>query len=267
MLTVRRAAVAGRFYPDDPGELRSSVERFIEAGRKTHAPTGSGLKAIIVPHAGYVFSGPIAGTAYAQLSSIAGTVKRVVLLGPAHHVGFTGLAVSGADGFATPLGEVSIDTETVDNLRRLPHVRRLDEAHAAEHSLEVQLPFLQVALDTEFQLTPLAVGKASAAEVAEALTLVWGGPETILVVSSDLSHHHDYATAKRLDHETSQWIEALQFEKLSGPRACGYAGIRGLLQLARQRGLQVTTLDVRSSGDTSGPREQVVGYGAYAIHT
>jgi AmmeMemoRadiSam system protein B len=266
MLTVRRAAVAGSFYPDDPRALRASVEQFIESGRSNHAPVGSSLAAIIVPHAGYAFSGPIAGTAYAQLSAIADTVHRVVLVGPAHFVGFIGLAVSSADCFATPLGKVSINTDSVQRLLRLPQVRALDKAHAAEHSLEVQLPFLQVALDRDFQLTPIVVGQASAEEVAEALEMVCGAPETIVVVSSDLSHYHDYATAKRLDHETSRWIEALQGGKLSGDRACGYVGIRGLLRLAKQRGLHVTTLDVRNSGDTSGPREQVVGYGAYAIH-
>jgi AmmeMemoRadiSam system protein B len=266
MQTVRRAAVIGRFYPSDPNELRASVAGFIQSGRDNHDLSACRPKALIVPHAGYIYSGPIAGSAYAQLQPIAGTIQRVVLVGPAHFVGFAGLAVSGADCFETPLGEIRLDDESIRRLVCLPQLFQLDQAHTAEHSLEVQLPFLQVALDRDFLLVPIAIGTATAADVAEVIDLAWGGPETIIVVSSDLSHHHDYATARRLDEETTRWIETLQYEKLVSERACGYAGIRGLLRIAKRRGLSVTTLDVRNSGDTAGPRDQVVGYGAYAIH-
>jgi len=266
MSTLRQAVVAGRFYPDDPSLLQASVVRYLAAGRRKHVPIGSRPKAIIVPHAGYEFSGPIAGTAYAQLQTIADSVQRVVLLGPAHHVGFSGLAVSTASYFETPLGEIPIDTECVGRLLELPQVVLFDEAHAAEHSLEVQLPFLQVTLRRDFLLAPLVVGRAGAAEVAEALEAVWDGSETLLVISSDLSHYHDYATARVVDQETSRFIETLQPDKLCGQRACGYAGIRGLLEQVKRRGLQMTTLDVRNSGDTSGSRDQVVGYGAYVVH-
>lgn len=267
MLTVRHPAVAGRFYPGQPADLRVSVRRFVEMGQHQHPPLASRLKAIIVPHAGYDFSGPVAGTAYAQLSRIADSVTRVILLGPAHFVRFAGMAVSDADLFETPLGEVSVDSESVQRLLQLPQVCSLDEAHACEHSLEVQLPFLQETLGTDYALTPVAVGKASVEEVVEALEEVWGGPETVLVVSSDLSHYHDHATATRIDRETTSLIERLRWEELNGKRACGYAVLRGLLEIAKRRGLKVTTLDVRNSGDTAGPRDHVVGYGAYAIHS
>jgi AmmeMemoRadiSam system protein B len=164
------------------------------------------------------------------------------------------------------LGEIPIDAESVQRLVQLPQVRIMEDAHASEHSLEVQLPFLQVSLGSGYALTPMVVGVAESDEVAQVLEIVWGGPETLIVVSSDLSHYHDYATAQQLDEETSRWIEELDSDQLSGQRACGFVGIRGLLQIAARRGLQVTTLDVRNSGDTAGPRDQVVGYGAYVIH-
>lgn len=266
MLTVRRAAVAGRFYPSDPHDLRASLRRFLDEGFKRHLPIAHRPKAIIVPHAGYDFSGPIAGTAYAQLSRIADSVSRVILLGPAHFVRFAGLAACDADRFETPLGEVSIDSACVQRLLQLPHVCSLDQAHACEHSLEVQVPFLQEALGSGYAIIPIAVGKASVEEVVETLEETWGGPETVLVVSSDLSHYHDYVTATQIDQETSDLIEKLRWEELGSSRACGYAGIRGLLEIAKRRGLHVTTLDVRNSGDTSGPQDHVVGYGAYVVH-
>ncbi len=189
-----------------------------------------------------------------------------MLLGPAHHVGFRGLAVCDAEFFETPLGRVSVDMESVERISSLPQVHLFDKAHTVEHSLEVQLPFLQVALPQGFLLTPLAVGDASTQEVAEVLDALWDGPKSLLVVSSDLSHYHNYETARELDQETTRWIESLKPEKLGAEGACGYAGIRGLLACAEQRHLQVKALDVRNSGDTAGPRNEVVGYGAYVVH-
>jgi hypothetical protein len=255
----RRPAVAGVFYPDDPDELAREVRAHLGAARP-HA--GPPPRAIIAPHAGYVYSGPVAGSAYARLAALRGRVRRVVLIGPSHHVGFEGLAVPSADVFTTPLGPVPLDREAIDSLLALPQVRELDAAHAQEHSLEVQLPFLQEVLG-EFRLVPLAAGDASADEVAEVIERFWDDLETLVVVSSDLSHYHDYATARRLDGETSRAICELRPDDLDWESACGRVGVRGLLVVARRHGLAARELDVRSSGDTAGPRDRVVGYGAY----
>ena len=264
MSAIRTSAVAGRFYPDDPLTLCQTVKEYLRQGRLVHPPSSARPKAIIAPHAGYEFSGPVAGTAYAQLETISDSIERVVLVGPAHFVGFHGLAVSNADLFATPIGTVPIDRSSVARLLRMEQVVSLDAAHAPEHSLEVHLPFLQVVL-SDFSLVPIVVGEATCVEVAEVLEDMWGGAETLFVISSDLSHYHDYANAQRIDRETAELIETLHGEKLTGERACGYAAIRALLQVAKQRNLTVRALDLRNSGDTAGPRNQVVGYGAYII--
>jgi AmmeMemoRadiSam system protein B len=255
----RRPAVAGVFYPDDPDELAREVRAHLGAAKRHGGPAP---RAIIAPHAGYVYSGPVAGSAYARLAPLRGRVRRVVLIGPSHHVGFEGLAVPSADAFTTPLGPVPLDREAIDALLALPQVRELDAAHAQEHSLEVQLPFLQEVLG-EFRLVPLAAGDASAEEVAEVIERFFDEPETLVVVSSDLSHYHDYATARRLDAETSRAICELRPDDLDWESACGRVGVRGLLVVARRHGLAAHALDVRSSGDTAGPRDRVVGYGAY----
>jgi hypothetical protein len=260
MGTVREPAVAGMFYPGDAGELHDMVKEMLhQAAPPVDAPPP---KALIVPHAGYVYSGPIAASAYARLHRARDTIERVVLLGPSHRVGFPGLATSSAERFRTPLGEIPVDTETVARLAALPQVRTLDQAHQLEHSLEVHLPFLQECL-AHFTLVPLVVGDATAEEVAEVLEQVWGGDETLIVISSDLSHYHDYETANRMDRKTSDAIERLQPEALQYEDACGRIPISGLLTLARRKHLTVETIDLRNSGDTAGPRDQVVGYGAY----
>ena len=261
MHNVRPPAVAGLFYPADAEELRTLVNDLLR-----HAPDTDATppKAVIAPHAGYVYSGPIAASAYARLRPLRGQITRVVLLGPAHRVAFRGLAASSADAFRTPLGDIPLDTKAAAMLARLPQVHTLDDAHALEHSLEVQLPFLQTVLG-RFTLVPLVVGDAAYAEVAEVLDLLWGGPETLIVISSDLSHYHDYATAQRMDRATSAAIEALAPERIDYDDACGRTPVGGLLQAARARGLRAQTIDLRNSGDTAGPRNQVVGYGAYAI--
>jgi AmmeMemoRadiSam system protein B len=206
----------------------------------------------------------VAASAYAALGPLRGAVRRVVLLGPSHRVPVRGLAVPDTDAFATPLGEVPLDLEALALALSLPQVRRLEAAHAFEHSLEVQLPFLQRVLG-DFRLAPFAVGEARDAEVAELIELLWGGPETLLVVSSDLSHYEDYATARRLDRATSEAIVALDPAPLGFESACGQVPVRGLLVVARRHGLRASLLDLRSSGDTAGSRERVVGYGAYAF--
>jgi AmmeMemoRadiSam system protein B len=260
MVRSRMPAVAGIFYPDDPVRLRENIRNFLsQAGTDGPVP-----KAMIVPHAGYIYSGPIAASAYARLSGAKGRIRRVVLLGPAHRLGFDGLAAHSAETFATPLGSVSVDRRAVEELLSLPQVRVLDEAHENEHSLEVHLPFLQELLE-DFTLVPLAVGSAGPVEVAEVLDRLWGGEETLVVVSSDLSHYLDYDTAKMRDAATSNAIVNLRPEDLRPSDACGYYCIGGLLVEAREKHLMARAVDLRNSGDTAGPRDQVVGYGAYVF--
>lgn len=255
---VRMPAVAGMFYPDDPDELREMIERWLDAVRKP-LPVP---KALIAPHAGYIYSGPIAATAYAAVRPARDRIRRVVLAGPSHRAAFSGIALSGMKEFATPLGRVPVDTDAAQQLADLPQVRVSDRAHAYEHSLEVHLPFLQVVLD-QFTLVPLAVGDADPEDIAEVYERLWGGPETLIVVSSDLSHYLPYHAARRLDEAASRAIEQLKPEDLDPEQACGRLPIAGLLLVARRRGLKARTVDLRNSGDTAGPRDQVVGYGAY----
>lgn len=261
-MQVRPPAVAGQFYPADPSTLEQGVLALLEQAGPALAAAPP--KCLIAPHAGYVYSGPVAASAYAQLQPVAGRVERVVLLGPAHRVRLRGLALPSVDAFETPLGSVPIDARGVALLADLPQVVVSDLAHQDEHSLEVHLPFLQATLGA-FRLVPLVVGDASTEEVAQVLERLWGGPETLVVVSSDLSHYHDYATARRLDAATCRAIEALRGDQLGENSACGRVPVRGLLEVARRHGLAVRTLDLRSSGDTAGPRDRVVGYGAFTL--
>ncbi len=260
MRSERIPAVAGLFYPASPGELERDVAAYLARAE----PEGDAPKALIVPHAGFVYSGPVAAWGYRSLEPHRATVKRVVLIGPAHRALYQGIATSGADAFVTPLGRVPVDRDAVKVAEALPRVLRHDAAHRPEHSLEVHLPFLQIVLD-EFSIVPLLVGDSSPSEVADVLEALWGGEETLLVVSSDLSHYHDYATARVLDRETSEAIEAFDTAPIHGRRACGHLPIKGLLLLAERRGMRVTRLDLKSSGDTAGPRDQVVGYGTWAF--
>lgn len=258
---VRPAAVAGLFYPDNPEELRGMIEEYLaQAGDDIPAP-----KAIIAPHAGFIYSGPVAARAYATLKTVRHTIKKVILMGPAHRVYLRGLALPSATFFQTPLGDITIDEELVQKIRSLPQVMVKDVAHAEEHSLEVHLPFLQTVLDN-FTLLPLVVGDVSPEEVSEVLDQVWGGDETLIVISSDLSHYHDYASARRIDAVTSAAIQHLELEKIGPHQACGCMPMSGLLKIARRTGMQVRMLDLRNSGDTAGSRDRVVGYGAYSIH-
>jgi len=258
---IRPAAVAGRFYPANPAELRRMIEGFL---RQVKAGDARAPKAVIAPHAGYVYSGPIAASAYARFSPARLAIRRVVLLGPSHYVAFRGLATTSAETWATPLGAVPVDTEGVHHITALPQVSILDEAHAQEHSLEVHLPFLQIVL-VEFKIVPLVVGEAEDDEVAQVIETLWGGDETCFVISSDLSHYYDYATARELDAATARTIEHLRPRDISREQACGRVPIRGLLCAARTHGLRVETVDLRNSGDTAGPRSEVVGYGAWAF--
>jgi len=258
---TRPPAVAGQFYPDDPAELRAMVKDFL-ATAKTVA--GKIPKAVIAPHAGYQYSGPIAGSAYACLARGRDAIKRVVLLGPSHFATFSGLAASSARSFQTPLGSIPVDEAALDRVHALPQVTTLDAAHENEHSLEVHLPFLQIVLG-EFKLVPLVVGDAAANEVETVLNELWGGKETCIVVSSDLSHYHDYQAAQQIDRDTARAIELLNWQELNSYRACGCQPICGLLRAAKEHGLRCRIVDLRNSGDTSGRHDRVVGYGAFVF--
>ncbi|HTT07389.1 MAG TPA: AmmeMemoRadiSam system protein B [Gammaproteobacteria bacterium] len=262
-MVTRPPAVANQFYPGDPAVLRRQVEDLLaEAARGPSASAAP--KAIIAPHAGYIYSGPVAASVYQSLRPVRQQIRRVVLLGPAHRVYLRGLAVPTVEGFHTPLGDITLDQEAIAAIRALPQVVVSDEAHAEEHSLEVHLPFLQNLLEN-FTLVPLVVGDASPAQVAEVLAKLWGGPETLIVISTDLSHYHPYQEAREIDQRTSAAILNLQYEMIGPEQACGCRPLNGLLHYARSHHLHVTNVDLRNSGDTAGPRNRVVGYGAYLV--
>lgn len=268
-VTTRPPAVAGTFYPSDAAALAETVDACLARGAH-HAQGSRGfhrpgrVKAIVAPHAGYRFSGPIAGSAYATLRDQAATIRRVVLLGPSHRVWVDGVAVTGADQWSTPLGSVPVDRAARLRLVDAGLVFVDDGAHAEEHSLEVHLPFLQRVLGS-FELLPLVVGRAEPFLVAGVLDAVWGGPETLIVVSSDLSHYLDHATATRVDRATAELVVAGDLAHLDSDRACGAAPVRGLLLAAKEHGMRAELVDLRTSGDTSGDRDRVVGYGAFAF--
>jgi hypothetical protein len=263
---VRPPAVAGRFYPADPAELRQSVQTFLSQAQHPGSTANDVRppKAVIAPHAGYVFSGPIAGSAFAPFQADKYLVTRIILIGPAHFVRVRGLAAPAWDAFTTPLGTIPVAGRLLSALKSLPQVTISNQPHAAEHSLEVELPFLQVVLE-QFSILPLVAGDATANEIADVLENVWGGPETRIVISSDLSHFFDYPTARQLDSETARAILALDPDALGEESACGRVPIRGLLTAARRFGLKASLLDLRNSGDTAGARQEVVGYGAFAF--
>lgn len=260
-MNIRQPAVAGLFYPANKLELTHVLNTLIE---QAPSVTLQPPKAIIAPHAGYIYSGLTAASIYKTLISQRNIIKRVVLLGPAHRVGFNGIAVTRSNYFATPLGNIEIDVAGVDLALTVPHVHVLEHAYDMEHSLEVQLPFLQTIL-AGFKLVPCVVGMAQPKDVAALLLKLWGGAETLIVISSDLSHYYDYATAQKLDQATSAAIVALDPDKIDDNQACGRLPIKGLLLAARELGLQARMVDLRNSGDTAGDKNRVVGYGAYHV--
>jgi MEMO1 family protein len=259
---IRPAAVAGSFYPAAPAELQRQIADFLDGSGS--AASGPVPKALIAPHAGYIYSGPIAAAAYVRLAPARGSITRVVLLGPWHFVGFRGLAASSAEGWQTPLGTVPIDRPVVERLVEKKLVVMLDAAHAREHSLEVQIPFLQQALGG-FALVPIVAGDAPPEAVAALLDAVWGGPETLIVISTDLSHYLDYRSCQEIDGRTASAIERFDWDALGPDSACGRVPVRGLLAAAKRRGMSIARLDLRNSGDTAGPRDRVVGYGSWAL--
>jgi MEMO1 family protein len=258
---IRKPAVAGMFYPKDPKELSRDLEHYL-----AQAPTNKILpKAIIVPHAGYVYSGAVAAVAYQLVKNNKNKITRVILLGPSHRVAFPGLALSTADYYETPFGNVSIDKELAESLTSMAQITYNDAAHAAEHSLEVHVPFLQHTLNN-FTLLPLVVGDARADEVSDVLLKVWGGEETLIVISTDLSHFEDYETAQAQDKKTCSHIEQMNPECLEYHDACGRIPVSGILVAAKTKGLKIATLDLRNSGDTAGSKDRVVGYGSWAFY-
>ncbi len=262
MSSIRPAAIAGMFYPGKPDVLARNVDALLAAA--TPAATIAVPKAIIAPHAGYIYSGPIAASIYALIAPARTRIKRVVVLGPTHRVAIHGIALPGVNAFATPLGNIAIDAGAVKQLMALPYVGVSAEAHLQEHSLEVHLPFLQKVIN-EFTLVPLAVGRATAQQVASVIDMLWGGEETLIVISSDMSHYLPYAEAQATDNATAEAILALRTD-LNHHQACGATPVIGLNLLAQQRGLKAQLIDLRNSGDTAGDKARVVGYGSFAYY-
>lgn len=262
MNQVRQPAVAGMFYPADKQSLKSDIQHYLQ---QANSKQNIIAKAIIVPHAGYMYSGPIAASAYKQILPFKDKITRVVLLGPSHRVAFHGLAAPQSDFFNTPLGNIPIDHKGIGLLAGLPQVITSDQAHLDEHSLEVQLPFLQEVLN-EFSLIPLVVGDAERHEVAEVINKLWSDEHTLIVISTDLSHFHNYNEAKQLDSATSDAIVNLKSDLIDYEDACGRNGLKGMLTVAEEKNLSVKLLDLRNSGDTAGDKGRVVGYGAYVIY-
>ncbi|MDX8403535.1 MAG: AmmeMemoRadiSam system protein B [Mariprofundaceae bacterium] len=259
-MKVRPAAVAGSFYPDDADALARNIdEMFFEVDESAHPMSP---KALIAPHAGYIYSGPTAACAYALLDP--DKIKRVILLGPTHRVLISGLAMPNVHAFKTPLGSIPLDTDAMRSVDAMSQICRDDDSHALEHSLEVHLPFLQRRLGN-FKLIPFTVGQTRAEMVAEVLNRLWGGDETVIIISSDLSHFHSYETAKQLDAETTRSILSME-PTITHDQACGATPINGLLSCIKKHPLTPKLIDCRNSGDTAGPRDRVVGYGAFAFY-
>jgi len=261
MKNIRAPAVAGLFYPANRDELVQLINTELSQVtlQAEHHP-----QAIIVPHAGYIYSAAIAASVFKCLQAFRTTIKRVLLMGPAHRVAFNGLALSSADFFHTPLGDIKIDTDGQQQLLNIPGVQLIDQAHENEHSLEVQLPFLQQVLD-DFSLIPIVAGTASTELVAQVIDTLWDAKETLVVISSDLSHYHDYKTAQQLDNTTSKAILDLNYSAIESKNACGFTAVNGLLLFAKKYHLKPSIIDVRNSGDTAGDKKSVVGYGSYSF--
>jgi AmmeMemoRadiSam system protein B len=258
MTSIRKPAVAGQFYSGSAGELSATVATLLKEAQDRDTPAP---KALIVPHAGYVYSGPVAANAYARLQPYRDQYQRVILLGPSHRTPVRGLALCSADVYRTPMGDVPLDHSAVAALD-IPGVQVFDESHQSEHSLEVHLPFLQAVLG-DFSVVPIVVGDATPELVSQVLDALWGGPETLIVVSSDLSHYLNYDEARAIDAVTCEAIEDLDAGWINHDMACGATPVSGLLIAAKRHGMKVITLDLRNSGDTAGDRDYVVGYGAW----
>jgi AmmeMemoRadiSam system protein B len=261
---IRPPAVAGLFYPEDPDELRACVANALNTARATIAASGEAPRAYIVPHAGYVYSGGIAATAYARIKRDAKRIRRIVLIGPSHRVYLRGAAVPVHEAFSSPLGEIPIDLEIRNALVRAGLALQSDVPHANEHCLEVQLPFLQTILD-DFTLVPIVLGDVQAHDVARVIAACAVDPATLILASSDLSHYRTYAEAQRIDAATIQAILRLD-TTLLGDQACGAVAINGLNHFAREHAMSAHAIAHCNSGDTAGDRARVVGYASFAFH-
>lgn len=261
MLKSRPPAVAGLFYPSDADVLAQTVKLFLDQSMPVKVPD---VKALVVPHAGYIYSGPIAATAYQALSCRQQTIRRVILLGPAHRVGFKGIADCESSSFLSPLGDIRVDRVAMDDLKSAHLIRPFAVAHEEEHSLEVQLPFLQQSIDKEFELIPLLVGDETIEHITNLLHQLWL-PTDLIIVSTDLSHYLPYEQAQKKDSATANLICQLD-SHLAGHQACGHTPLNGLMRFAAQQSWQVECLDQRNSGDTAGDKQRVVGYGAFVLY-
>ncbi|MEQ8286879.1 AmmeMemoRadiSam system protein B [Thalassospira sp.] len=269
MTIIRPPAVAGSFYPADADILRSEIDGLIDAALHSDVTQDDAIpKAIIVPHAGLMFSGAIAALGFATVRALKGKIKRILIIGPAHRMAFQGIALAKADGFATPLGNLRCDLGALQTALALPQVQILDDAHKQEHGLEIELPFIQRLFgeNADIGIVPLLVGRCSPRQVNEVIEKLWGGPETLIVISSDLSHFHDYDTAKNMDGRTRAMIEAFDAENIGSDDACGALPVAGMLLSARKRNMRIATLGMRNSGDVTGDKSRVVGYGAWALY-
>ncbi len=262
-MEIRNAIVAGKFYPDDPEELKKQIEKWLKNCPNLKVKP----KVIIAPHAGYIYSGLTAAKAFKQLENVK-DIENVILIGPAHRVGYKGIALSTAGYYQTPLGKVKLNSYLAKSLagdHHIPYVGYLDKAHLSEHSLEVEVPFLQTVLKKDFKLLPVVVGQVSFDEMAKFLNKVWGDKNTVIVISSDLSHYMPYNAANVIDAQTADAIETLQPFKLQEDCACGRIPIGGLLKIAQDKKMKVQRIDLNNSGDTAGDKEKVVGYGAWSF--
>ncbi|MCB1738994.1 MAG: AmmeMemoRadiSam system protein B [Gammaproteobacteria bacterium] len=263
--SVRPAAVAGLFYPQPAETLRGAVDRLLALAERAHPlQSAAPPKALIVPHAGYRYSGAIAAAGYARLRPLRSRIRRVVLLGPSHRVPLRGMAVASVDAFATPLGNVPLDSVARAAVEDLPAVRVDDAPHALDHAIEVQLPFLQRCLD-RFHLIPVSVGNCAAQTVARLLDELWGDEDTLIVVSTDLSHFHPYDQAHDIDGATIERI-LHRAHDIAGEQACGCHALNGLMLAAHRYDLQVDLVDCCNSGDSGGGLERVVGYASFVLH-
>lgn len=258
----RQTAVAGTFYPANPKELETQVSKLLSDSQKEFLKCP---KALIAPHAGYIYSGPIAANAYHGISKFKDQIKQVVIFGPSHHMAFEGIAATHAPSYQTPLGEIKIVQALAQKLKPFKQIGFYDPAHLKEHSIEVHLPFLIKVLD-HFEFVPLVVGQSQPEYVAEVMGAFWNLPGTLIIVSTDLSHYHTYDEAKNRDLKTSDQIENLDYTQISPDQACGARPLNGLLKLIKDKSATIERLDLRNSGDTAGPRDQVVGYAAYAVY-
>ncbi len=260
-MSIRQAAVAGQFYPADKIQLQTQIDQLMATGK---VQSGARPEALIVPHAGYVFSGRTAAQAYQSLISRRHEIKRVILFGPAHRVYLAGMALPSVDSFRTPLGDIPLDRENIARVATLPGVIESDEVHRLEHSLEVQLPFLQSILD-DFLLIPVAVGDCDADTVASLLDSLWGGNDSLTIISTDLSHFHPYDVAEKIDASTCQKILD-KSSNLTGKEACGARVLNGLMRSKHAQALDIELLACCNSGNTAGDKNRVVGYGSFILH-